>query len=508
LLKAIELHDVSVRLGRHWALRDVSFLVRAGERWLVTGPNGAGKTVLLKLLRGDLWPTPTGSGRRLYRSGREVHEQPVSVRGRIAYLGPERQDKYQRYEWDLKVRDVVSTGLFDTDIPLDHLDARGRRAVDAALTEARLTGLADRRFLGLSYGQRRRVLLARALVRRPDVLLLDEALNGLDAPSRRAFLRHLRDAANDRMAWVLTTHRASDAPPGITHVARVEAGHIIASGPVEGARRNRPTIRSRFAGGAPRETAAALSAGLAADTLVAVCNANVYRDYQPVISHFNWTLRHGEHWCITGPNGSGKSTLIALLYGDLWPADGGRIDRPSIGAGAPIEDWKRVVGLVSPELQSTYSATSCSIEEIVVSGLHSSIGLNERPTEGERRKALAALQRFGLAKLRARRARDLSYGQLRLALFARATVARRRLLLLDEPFDGLDVTTVARIKHLLLDEERRGTQLVIASHHLEDVPDYVSGMLECGRSGRVRITSRAGAAARGKALHAGRGRPK
>jgi ABC-type molybdenum transport system ATPase subunit/photorepair protein PhrA len=70
------------------------------------------------------------------------------------------------------------------------------------------------------------------------------------------------------------------------------------------------------------------------------------------------------------------------------------------------------------------------------------------------------------------------------------------------------VTTVARIKHLLLDEVRRGTQLVIASHHGEDVPDYVSNMLELGRSGRVRITSRAGAAGHGRARRAGRVRRK
>jgi len=509
-LTAIELHGVSVRLGRHWALRDVSFSLRAGERWLVTGPNGAGKTVLLKLLRGDLWPTPTpaGSERRLYRLGREVHDQPVAARGRIAYLGPERQDKYQRYEWDLKVRDVVGTGLFDTDIPLDRLDARGRRAVDAALSEARLTSLADRSFLGLSYGQRRRVLLARALVRRPDVLLLDEALNGLDAPSRKAFLRHLRDASSSRMAWVLTTHRASDAPPGVTHVARVDAGRIVASAPLDGGRLKRATTRSRFAGAAPREKPAAIDAGAVAGTLVTVRNSSIYRDGQLVIKRIDWTLSRGEHWCITGPNGSGKSTLIALLYGDLWPAEGGRIERASIGMGAPIEDWKRDVGLVSPELQATYAATACNVEEIVVSGLHSSIGLNERPTAGERSSAIAALERVGLGRLRARRARELSYGQLRLALFARATIARRRLLLLDEPFDGLDVTTVARIKHLLLDEVRRGTQLVIASHHVEDVPDYVSNMLELGRSGRVRITSRAGAAGRGRARRVGRARRK
>lgn len=508
LLKAIELHGVRVRLGRHWALRDVSFSLHPGERWMVTGPNGAGKTVLLKLLRGDLWPTPTGDGRRLYRLGREVHEQPVAARGRIAYLGPERQDKYQRYEWDLKVRDVVGTGIFDTDIPLDQLDARGRRAVDAALSEARLAGIADRSFLGLSYGQRRRVLLARALVRRPDVLLLDEVLNGLDAPSRKAFLRHLRVASGPRMAWVLTTHRASDAPPGVTHVARVEAGRLVASGPVEDSRSNRPTTRSRVAGGVPRDKAVTLDAAIIADTLVTLRNASVYRDYRPVITRLDWTLRCGEHWCITGPNGSGKSTLVALLYGDLWPADGGWIERPSIGMGAPIEDWKRVVGLVTPELQATYAATSCTVEEVVVSGLHSSIGLNQRPTAGERSKALAALERLGLRGLRARRARELSYGQLRLVLFARATVASRRLLLLDEPFDGLDVAIAGQVKRLLLDEVRRGTQLVIASHHPEDVPDYVANMLECGRTGRVRITSRAGAAARGKARRAGPGRPK
>ncbi len=368
--------------------------------------------------------------------------------------------------------------------------------------------LADRSFLGLSYGQRRRVLLARALVRRPDVLLLDEVLNGLDAPSRKAFLRHLRDASSTRMAWVLTTHRASDAPPGVTHVARVEAGHLVASGPVEDARLNRSTTRSRLAGAARYEIPASIRAGTVADALVTLRNASIYRDYQPVITRLDWTLRCGEHWCITGPNGSGKSTLIALLYGDLWPADGGWIERPTIGASVPIEDWKRIVGLVSPELQATFAATSCTVEEIVVSGLHSSIGLNAPPTASERRAALAALERVGLGRLRARRARELSYGQLRLALFARATVARRRLLLLDEPFDGLDVATVGQVKQLLLDEVRRGTQLVIASHHLEDVPDYVSSMLECGRSGRVRITSRAGAAARGKARPAGRGQPK
>ena len=505
-LRAIELHDVSVRLGRHWALRDVSFTIRAGERWLVTGPNGSGKTMLLKLLRGEIWPTPTGRERRLYRIGRECDSQPLAARPRIAYLGPERQDKYQRHEWDLRVSEVVGTGLFDTDLPIDPVNARGRRAVGEALRSVGLAGLAERRFLSLSYGQRRRVMSVRALVHRPDVLLLDEVLNGLDAASRRAFLAHLHRAVDPQTAWMLTTHRAGDFPRGVTHVARLAHGSIVAAGPANG-RGTEGTARVRAIG--RRRARHRPSPGLAGEApshLVRLHDASVYRDDRAVISRLDWTLEQGEHWCVTGPNGSGKSTFLSLLYGDLWPAVGGRIERPLLPAGAPVEDWKRLVGLVSPELQATYAATACTVEEIVLSGLHSSIGLNEPATTSERGAARRALSRVGLRALGQRRARELSYGQLRLALFARATVVPRRLLLLDELFDGLDRATCEKLKLLLGRAVREGADLVLATHHPEDVPAYVKNTLEFGPGRRPRITSRVGAAGPEAAGRRSRGR--
>ena len=82
-------------------LDDVSFTLRRGERWALIGANGSGKTMLLKLLRGDMWPTPTGRQRRTATLAKE----------QIAYLGPERQDKYVRYDWNLTVTQVVTTGL-------------------------------------------------------------------------------------------------------------------------------------------------------------------------------------------------------------------------------------------------------------------------------------------------------------------------------------------------------------------------------------------------------------
>src|SRR3981189_3605828 len=108
---AILLHAVSVRRGEKWVLRDISWRLRPGERWVLLGDNGAGKTQLLKLLCGDVWPTPGGPGqsRRAVPTGDgrgcRVGRRPVDLieaKTRIAYIGAEQQDKYARYGWNLR----------------------------------------------------------------------------------------------------------------------------------------------------------------------------------------------------------------------------------------------------------------------------------------------------------------------------------------------------------------------------------------------------------------------
>ncbi len=476
-LQRIELVNASVRLGSHWALRDVSFDVRAGERWLLLGANGAGKTVLLKLLRGDLWPTPTGrESRRYHLRGGEVLDQPQFATDRIAYLGPERQDRYERYESELSVAQVVLTGYYDSDFPLQPATRAQSRRIDYVLQQVQLAGLRERAFRSLSYGQRRRVLLARAVVREPDVLLLDEALNGLDQNGRAAFTRALRRIASPRTACVLSSHRRSDAPADLTHVARLAAGRIEQVADLRGAGSNLKGT------GAPIQRVSAHSVQNSRRTeagtaLLRLQNAAVYRGERLVIGAFDWELLGGQHWHVRGANGAGKSTLIAVLYGDLWPAHGGlRVRRWPVN-----DDWKARVGLVSPELQAAYAATASTVEEIVASGLHASIGLNEWPSPAELRRVGRELRAWGLDEHAARRARELSYGQLRLALVARAFVRARRLYLLDEPFDGLDAMARARVRARLDTAVQRGATVVLATHHAEDVPDYVARELRLRR---------------------------
>src|ERR1700728_3495509 len=126
----ISLHAVGGQRRRTWVLRDLTLDLRPGQRWALLGANGAGKTQLLKLLAGDVWPTPTAAGRRTYHLGRREVDL-IEAKSRIAYLGAEMQDKYSRYGWDLRVSDLLATGLHRTDLLLAMVTAAERRKINA-----------------------------------------------------------------------------------------------------------------------------------------------------------------------------------------------------------------------------------------------------------------------------------------------------------------------------------------------------------------------------------------
>jgi molybdate transport system ATP-binding protein len=476
---AVELHGAGVRRGDKWVLRDIHWRLQPGERWALVGDNGAGKTQLLKLLSGDVWPTPVRNASpeeaRIYRAGSRRVEV-LDAKQRVAYVGAERQDKYARYGWNLRVRDLVATGLHGTDLLLLPVTPAQAKRVAATLRSCGLLRHAQREFLSLSYGQKRLALLARALVQKPDWLLLDELYNGLDADYRRRIDRVLQAASRAGQSWVATAHRAADVPRGTRCLLQLADGQVHTIRRLRAAdlthlaqRADESRGRARRAG---RPLARRLLAGrpLAAKTavLIRLSRVDLYVDYRAVLRGLEWQLRKGEHWAIYGANGAGKSSFLKLLYGDLSPAAGGRIVRRGFPAGTPIADWKRRVGYVSPELQSDY-AVDVSVMDLVVSGRYASIGLVDEATAADRRAAARWLKFFGLTSVGKRRPRELSYGQLRRALIARAMTADARLLLLDEPLTGLDPKQRAIMKQLLAKLMKRVT-LIIAVHHALDLP--------------------------------------
>ena len=485
---AVELERIDLDRGERRILRDIRWRIRPGERWALLGPNGSGKTQLLKVIAGDVWPTPTRRGRRSYIMGGVRQLEPLGIKETIAYVGAERQDKYERYGWNLPVAELVGTGVHRTDIVLEPLSRPQRQQVRRLLKRFGLGPLANRKFLTLSYGERRLTLIARALALRPRLLLLDEVFNGLDAERRGLLMRYLESSRRSRMPWVLAAHRSEDLPRSITHVLMLDHGRIAYAGARSRAHLERLLVEAD-AEMSPRLPPMKSRGQGRAAPLIAIHEADVYVDHHPVLGNISWQVADGEHWAVLGRNGAGKSTLLRLLYGDVAPAHGGVIERRGYPAGTPLAAFRRKVGLLSPELQSTHARDDLTVEEIVISGRHASIGLNETPTPGERRVARRWLRFFGLARLARRRPREISYGQMRRVLLARAMINAPRLLLLDEPCTGLDADSRRRLRAHLQKLAKSGVQLVMATHHHSDLVPAINRVLWM-KEGRIeKVTS-------------------
>src|SRR5579871_7034785 len=129
----VRLRNLALERQGRVILENVSWRIRPGERWVLAGGNGAGKTQLLKLIAGSVWPEAAARPPRRYLRGRHEWLTPQEVKEDIAYLGAERQDKYQRYGWDTSVERIVGTGIHRSDIPLETLTPSERRVVQRVL---------------------------------------------------------------------------------------------------------------------------------------------------------------------------------------------------------------------------------------------------------------------------------------------------------------------------------------------------------------------------------------
>jgi len=206
-------------------------------------------------------------------------------------------------------------------------------------------------------------------------------------------------------------------------------------------------------------------------------------DGRRVLRGLDWTLRRGESWVVRGPNGAGKSTFLRLLLGEEHLAPGGRIQRLDLGTSADVREVRARVGLVAPDLQARHRGDATGLE-VALSGFPGSIGLGEEPTAAQRAAADGWLETVGAAHLSARSIQSLSYGEMRRLLFARALVADPEVLLLDEPFNGLEPRARAEAMELVDLLCRAGRSAVLVTHHDDEVIPSIRNELRL-RDGRV-----------------------
>jgi molybdate transport system ATP-binding protein len=222
----VDLREVTVRYGSVIALDRVTLRVAAGERWSITGPNGAGKTTLLSLILAD-HPQAYANHVEVFGRRRGAGESIWEVKARIGWVSPELHAHHPQHVCAL---DVVGSGFFAS-IGLHSPLGRERETRARALLEGFVPGSASRTLGELSHGTQRLVLLARALVSDPPLLVLDEPCHGLDAAARGRVLEAIDTAVGERTALVFVTHQPDELPSSISHVLELRAGRVVRSGP-------------------------------------------------------------------------------------------------------------------------------------------------------------------------------------------------------------------------------------------------------------------------------------
>jgi iron complex transport system ATP-binding protein len=216
--------DVWFAAGPH-VLHDVSLRVEAGEHWALLGPNGAGKSTLLSLAGAQRFPSRGSVDVLNHRLGR------VDLRELRRLIGT--VDVRLRMPAELSVASYVGTGVSQTVQPLGPLDADVVARVGELLAQLGLSALADRSISVCSQGERARARLARALIARPALLLLDEPAAGLDLPGRADLLAAMETAGAERaLASVVVAHHLEELPATTSHVALMREGRLVAQGDV------------------------------------------------------------------------------------------------------------------------------------------------------------------------------------------------------------------------------------------------------------------------------------
>jgi molybdate transport system ATP-binding protein len=522
----LSLLDATFRLGDRLVFQHTSWVFRRPEHWAILGANGSGKSLLAGALRGRL---PLVQGELRYHFQPPPGLTPEEAISHVSFEDrkAEVHDTVVQSRWNSLeeesaslVRDYLSyervMDINPFEVTARHRRARPRfeRRMSRAIALLRAAPFLDRTLISLSNGERQRIQLARALAHPMRLLILDEPFTGLDAATRAHFHAVLERLMRTPLRVLLIVTRIEDLPRHITHLLCVAHCRVLAAGPRADIL-SRPqlkrllsttgTIRARaavfgngkdafhrvpFIPGRVRNAVERVLtrsggaecvklSGSSLPVLARLRHATVRYGNTVIFRDINWTVRAGESWALLGPNGSGKTTLLSLILGDnpqVYANDIVLFGRPR-GSGESVWDIKRRIGWVSPELHLHFNA-SATCFEVVASGFHDTVGLFEPPTDRQRTAARRCLARFQLLAFAGHPLFSLSAGLQRMVLLARALVKRPRLLLLDEPCQGLDSPhrdAFVRAVDALL--RARAVTVIYVTHRPDEIPPSITRVL-------------------------------
>ncbi|MGE7773777.1 ATP-binding cassette domain-containing protein [Chitinophaga sp. NPDC101104] len=489
-LPFLSMDHITVRNQQFTLLKEFTWHVNTGEHWAIVGRSGAGKTSLLHTIIGKNNVIGGSIRHYFYERYREAHpiDDPYfNYRRLVAMVGRHNDFRNKSnmpdfyYQQRFNSMDAEDAPTVD-----EYLE---NRSEDPLLAPLSIGPLRHKALIKLSNGETRRVMIARALLRQPALLLLDNPFIGLDVAARQAFHGIVDHLAASGVAVVLVT-TPQEIPAAITHVLELEGGRIAGSW-------TRSEFLAQYRPEAPEAAATAMDAGLVASltesapkydftSIVQMENIHVKYGENVILDGIDWHVRSGEKWALLGPNGSGKSTLLSLITADNPQSYANRIvlfDRKR-GSGESIWDIKRKIGFVSPELHQYFKSDATCLQ-VAASGFYDTIGYMRPATPEQLETAGKWLQVLECRNYTGELFKNVPAGIQRLVLLARALVKNPPLLIFDEPTQGLDDHQRNHFKKIIeMLCEHMNVTMIYVTHYEEELPAPVNRFLRI-RSGKM-----------------------
>ena len=332
----------------------------------------------------------------------------------------------------------------------------------------------NRSIRNLSSGEQKKALLSYLLSQKPDYIILDNLMDNLDLASQEALLISIKSlATHTSIIQLINRHR--DYLPFIPKAFEYSDDGLTLIDDIKEYVKRHASVQNNIANATipPPITAFTIDN----NELVSFKNVTVKYEDRVIVKDINWTINKGEFWQLLGPNGSGKTTLLTMINGDnpkAYNQDLTLFGRRK-GTGETVWEIKRKIGYLTPSMTDLFN-TRHTLEQMIISGFVDSIGLYKQPSDMQIRLADEWLELIEMFHLKKKVFCQLSLGQQRLALVARAMVKHPPLLILDEAMSGLDDHNAALVTNLVNKiAAESNTAILYVSHRKEEglLPEYL-----------------------------------
>jgi molybdate transport system ATP-binding protein len=470
--KFLELRQLTVKTDGRTILDNIDFGINDNEQWAIIGSSGSGKTLLVNALVGKQFYNGQIEYFFLNKKDNKNAIVVVDQQHRFKNLS-NTNDLYYQQRFNAsdaeetitvyrELQEYFSEEIFINSEWLDVLHVRS---------------LLQKPLIQLSNGENKRVQLVIAILEDPQLLILDNPFVGLDVEGRQT-LHHIINAITQKGIHVLLVTSQPEIPESITHIALLENGKLVFAG-----------LKKDFHFQQKIHQQNNLDIHVLHElknhqqndfnTVIKMINVNIQYGEKKILNNINWEVKKGECWNLSGPNGAGKSTLLSLITADNPQAYANEIylfDKRR-GSGESIWDIKKRIGFVSPELH-LYFDYSATCFDVIASGLFDTIGLFRHLSKQQNEKTELWMKLFQLQNWKSKRLAQLSVGEQRKILLARALIKTPPLLILDEPCQGLDDEQTFYFKNLINQIcEAFNTTLVYVSHYQQQIPGCVDHFL-------------------------------